>query len=225
MRQSPHSFAENFKTVSTMEKVIWTCSDYSIFRVGTDRLHDVAQFVVTQNYNHHSSEPIPDTARQEIEDIYREELSYSGNSACFIVRDKEGRIVGSIRVFRWDKRTPTPMQKIFHISPLDMVGDTPATSFWHIGRFAIDSTFGFSTVTLFKQLMTLAVAPILREEDSYMIAETDSHLLRVMNALGIETRQIGNPLIYLASETIPVCSSKKGLTKFYQRCYPLLTAS
>ena len=189
-----------------MEKVIWSCSDYSIFRVGTDRLHDVARFVVTQNYNHHSSEPIPDTARQEIEDIYREELSYSGDSACFIVRDKEGRIVGSIRVFRWDKRTPTPMQKIFHISPLEKVGDTPATSFWHIGRFAI-------------------VAPLLRDDDSYMIAETDSRLLRVMNALGIETRQIGNPLIYLASETIPVCSSKKGLTKFYQRCYPLLAAS
>ena len=149
-----------------MEKVIWSCNDYSILRVGTDRLHDIARFVVTQNYNHHSSEPIPDTARQEIEDIYREELSYSEDSACFIVRDKEGRMVGSIRVFRWDKQTPTPMHKIFHISPLEKVGDTPRTSFWHIGRFAIDSTSGFSTVTLFKQLMTLAVTPILREDDS-----------------------------------------------------------
>lgn len=157
-----------------MEKVIWSCSDYSILRVGTDRLHDIARFVVTQNYNHHSSEPIPDTAQQEIEDIYREELSYSGDSACFIVRDKEDRMVGSIRVFRWDKRTPTPMHKIFHISPLEKIEDTPRTSFWHIGRFAIDSTSGFSTVTLFKQLMTLAVAPILREDDSYMIAETDT---------------------------------------------------
>ncbi len=209
-----------------MERAIWSCSDYTIFRAGTDRLHDVARFVVTQNYNHHSSEPIPDTAQREIEDIYREELSYSGDySAYFIVRDKEGKIIGSIRVFRWDKKTPTPMQKIFHISPLEKVGNTPGTSFWHIGRFAIDSASGFSTVTLFKQLMTLAVAPILREDDSYMIAETDSHLLRVMNALGIETQQIGNPLVYLASETIPVYSSKKGLTKFYQRSYPLLTAS
>ncbi|MCF0254723.1 MAG: hypothetical protein HUK10_00330 [Bacteroides heparinolyticus] len=94
-----------------------------------------------------------------------------------------------------------------------------------MGRFAIDSTSGFPTIKLFKQLMVLAVAPILNEDDSYMIAETDSHLLRVMNALGIETRQIGNPLIYLASETIPICSNKKGLTNFYHRCYPLLIAS
>lgn len=208
-----------------MEKAIWSCDDYTIFRVGADRLHDIARFVVIQNYNHHSSEPIPDTAQEEIKDIYHEELSYSGDSEYFIVRDKRGSMIGSIRVFKWNKATPTPMQKIFNISPLDKVGPTQEASFWHIGRFAIDSTVGFSTITMFKQLMALAVAPILREDDSYMLAETDSHLLRVMNALGIETQQIGNPLIYLASETIPVCSSKKGLTKFYKRCYPLLAAS
>jgi len=208
-----------------MEKVVWSCNDYSIFRVGTDRLHDVASFVVTENYNHHSSGSLPDTIIQEIEDIYHEELSYSKDSFCFIVRDKNRKIIGSIRVFKWDKQTPTPMQKIFHISPLEKVSNKTDTSFWHIGRFAIDSSAGFSTVTLFKQLMTLAVAPILREKNSYMIAETDGHLLRVMNALGIETLQIGNPLIYLASETIPICSSKKGLTNFYQRYCTLLQAS
>lgn len=207
-----------------MEKVVWSCNDYSIFRVGTDRLHDVASFVVTENYNHHSSGSIPESAMQEIEDIYREELSYSGNSECFIVRNNRGKIIGCIRVFRWDKQTPTPMQKIFHISPLEKIESNSSTTFWHIGRFAIDSSSGFSTITLFKQLMTLAVAPIMKEEDSYMIAETDSHLLKVMNALGIETKQIGNPLIYLASETIPVCSSKEGLTDFFIRHYPLLSA-
>ena len=208
-----------------MEKVIWSCNDYSILRVGRDRLYDIARFVVTQNYNHHSSEPIPEKACQEIEDIYQEELSYSTDSEYFIVRNREGNMIGSIRVFRWDKLTPTPMHKIFHISPLEKVSNAPETSFWHIGRFAIDSRSGFSTITLLKQLMALAVAPILKDDDSYMIAETDSHLLRVMNALGIETQQMGKSLIYLASETIPVYSSKKGLTKFYTRCYPLLAAS
>ncbi len=73
--------------------------------------------------------------------------------------------------------------------------------------------------------MTLAVIPILHDDNSYMIAETDSHLLRIMNALGIVTRQIGDPIVYLASETIPVCSSKIGLTEFYQKCHHLLHAS
>ena len=208
-----------------MEDIVWSCSDYSIIKVGTDRLHDIARFVVTQNYSHHSYGSIPETSNQEIEDIFHEELAYSGTSMYFIVVNADGKMIGCIRVFKWDKLTPTPMQKIFHISPLEKVTYTPQTSFWHIGRFAIDSTSGLSTITMFKQLMTLAVAPILREDDSYMIAETDSHLLRVMNLLGIETRQIGEPMIYLASETIPVYSSKRGLTRFYQRCYPLLVAS
>lgn len=208
-----------------MEKAVISCKDYTIFRVGIDQLRDVASFVVTENYNHHSSGTLPDSAMQEIEDIYNEELSYSKDSFYFIGRDKKGKMIGSIRVFKWDKQTPIPMQKIFHISPLGKVNDTPNTSLWHIGRFAINSSVGFSTVTLFKQLMTLAVDPILREEDSCMIAETDSHLLRVMNALGIETVRIGNPLIYLASETIPVYSSKGGLLTFYKRHYPLLCAS
>lgn len=207
-----------------MEKAVISCKDYTIFRVGTDRLHDVASFVVTENYNHHSSDKIPESAIREIEEIYREELSYTKNAEYFIVRDNRGKMIGCIRVFQWDKQTPIPMQKLFHISPLDKVESNPNSSFWHIGRFAINSTSGFSTITLFKQLMTLALAPIMEEENSYMIAETDSHLLKVMNALGIETRQIGNPLIYLASETIPVCSSKKELTLFYTRHYSLLSA-
>lgn len=208
-----------------MEKAVISCKDYTIYRVGIDQLHDVASFVVTENYIHHSSGSLPDSAIQEIEDIYNEELSYSKDSFYFIVRDKKGKMIGSIRVFKWDKQTLIPMQKIFHISPLGKVNDKPDTSLWHIGRFAIDSSVEFSTITLFKQLMTLAVDPILREEDSCMIAETDSHLLRVMNALGIETTQIGNPLIYLASETIPVYSNKRGLSNFYTRHYSLLQAS
>jgi hypothetical protein len=208
-----------------MEKTVVSCKDYTIFRVGADRLHDIASFVVKENYNHHSSIPQPEILEKEIEHIYREELSYSKDSEYYIVRNNCRKIVGCIRVFRWDKHTPTPMEKIFNISPLATVENNSKTSFWHIGRFAIDSTSGFPTITLFKQLMALAVAPILREEGSYMIAETDSKLLKVMNALGIKTVQIGEPLIYLASETIPVYSCREGLANFYQRVASLLSAS
>lgn len=208
-----------------METKIWTCDKYAIFRVGIERIHEIVEFVVTQNYAHHTSESTSICTINEIEDIYKEELSYSKDSAYFIVLDKAGKMIGCIRTFKWDRHTLIPMQKIFHISPLEMVETKPDTSFWHIGRFAIDSNSGFSTITLFKQLMTLAVTPILHEKDSYMIAEIDSHLLRIMNTLGIETQQIGYPILYLASETIPVCSSKRGLIKFYQRHYPLLIAS
>lgn len=208
-----------------MERAVISCKDYTIFRVGTERLHDVAKFVVTENYNHHSSVSIPGIIRHKVEEVYNEELVYSNNSFCYIVRDNNGKMIGSIRVFKWDKHTPIPMQKIFNISPLETVGNKRAASFWHIGRFAIHSSVSFSTIILFKQLMTLAVSPIIRDNDSYMIAETDVHLLKVMNALGMKTRKIGSPLVYLESETIPIYSSKNGLIDFYKRHYPLISLS
>lgn len=207
-----------------MEKIVVSCKDYTIFRADVDILHDVARFVVTENYNHHSSGVYPETIKKEIDEIYKEELSYTNGSECFVVRDNENNLIGCIRVFKWDTHILLPMQKIFHVSPLEIINNDPEASFWHIGRFAIKSTFGFSTVTLFKQLMTLAVTPIMHAGNSYMIAETDCHLLKIMNALGIETRKIADPLIYLASRTIPIYSSKEGLTRFYQKYNHLVVA-
>lgn len=204
-----------------MEKTVFSCINYTISRVGIDRLHDVARFVVTENYIHHSTINFPDTIQVEIDEIYQEELTYRENSEYYIVRDKAKKMIGCIRVFRWDKHTPTPMEKVFHISPLEKIGNSQKNSFWHIGRFAINSSLGFSSLTLFKQLMAIAVAPIMRNQDSYMIAETDCRLLKIMNALGIKTQTLGQPLVYLASETIPICSSKDDLSEFYSRYYPL----
>ena len=58
-----------------------------------------------------------------------------------------------------------------------------------------------------------------------MIAETDSKLLKVMNTLGIETVRLGHSINYLASETIPVYSSKNGLLLFYNHYENLYIAS
>lgn len=200
-----------------MESIIWSNTDYSIFRVDAELLYTMASFVVMENYNHHSSSVMNNTVKYEIDKIYMEELLYVNYSRYYIVRDKKGKMVGCIRVFKWDKKTPTPMQRVFHICPLTSVENNMEASFWHIGRFAISAASEFSTIILFKQLMALAITPILQEKNSYMIAETDRHLLRVMNMLGIETRQLATSMTYLASETIPICASRQGLTKFYKK--------
>lgn len=46
-----------------------------------------------------------------------------------------------------------------------------------------------------------------------------------MNALGIETTRLGDSAYYLASETIPICSSKQGLSGFYAHYQNLYQAS
>lgn len=75
--------------------------------------------------------------------------------------------------------------------------------------------------------MAFAVQPIVGDEDSYMVAEIDSKLLKVMNALGFVTEQLGESIYYLTSETVPISSSKQGLMGFYSKygclCGSLIT--
>lgn len=166
-----------------------------------------------------------ESLKEEIYSIYQEELQYIDSSIIFIVRNAIGRIIGSIRVFKWDRKTILPLEKIFGINPLMAIHSESDYSYWHIGRFAVDSFAGIPTITLFKQLMVYAVHPIVCDTKSYMIAETDSKLLKVMNALGIETIQMGQSINYLASETVPICSSKNGLMFFYKHYENLYQAS
>lgn len=200
-----------------MEKLVYANGLYNIGQL-TERkcLQELAEFVVKENYKHHVGNLPYECIKDEINSVYQEELQYIDNSTIFVVRDNTGRIVGSIRVFKWDRKKILPIQKIFGINPLESIHAESDYSYWHIGRFAIDSFAGIPTITLFKQLMVYAVYPVVCDTKSYMIAETDSKLLKVMNALGIKTVQMGHSVNYLASETIPVYSSKNGLLLFYK---------
>lgn len=199
-----------------MEKLIYVNGQYNIWQLtGVDCFQELAEFVVRENYKHHARYLSNESIQNEINSVYQEELQYIDNSMIFIVRNNAGKIIGSIRVFKWDRKKDLPIQKIFDINPLIAVHSEKDYNFWHIGRFAIDSFAGIPTITLFKQLLIYAVHPIVCDSKSYMIAETDSKLLKVMNVLGIETTRLGDSKFYLASETIPICSSKKGLFTFY----------
>lgn len=223
-KQPVFSFASE-KENKDMEKLIYTNKYYQIWQLDKKNLYELAEFVVKENYKHHAGEFSSESINNDIYSVYQEELQYIDNSTIFVVRNNAGKIIGSIRVFKWDKKKTLPIQKIFGIDPLMAIHSEKKYSYWHIGRFAIDSFAGIPTITLFKQLMVYAVHPIVRENESYMIAETDSKLLKVMNGLGIETIQLGHSVHYLASETIPICSSKNGLLLFYKHYRDLYQAS
>ena len=175
-----------------MEKLIYTNGQYNIWQLtGKECLQELAEFVVRENYKHHVGDFSYESIKDEIDSVYQEELQYIDNSTIFVVRNEAGKIIGSIRVFKWDRKKILPLQKVFGINPLMTIHSESDYSYWHIGRFAVDSFAGIPTITLFKQLMVYAVHPIVCDEKSYMIAETDSRLLKVMNALGIETIQLG----------------------------------
>lgn len=214
------------RKIKNMEKLIYTNRQYSIWQLtGKECLRELAEFVVRENYKHHVGDFSYESIKDEIDSVYQEELQYIDSSMIFVVRNEAGKVIGAIRVFKWDRKKTLPIQKIFGINPLMIIHSESDYSYWHIGRFAVDTFAGIPTITLFKQLMVYAVHPIVCDTKSYMIAETDSKLLKVMNVLGIETIQLGHSINYLASETIPVCSSRNGLLLFYKHYANLYQAS
>ena len=167
-----------------MEKLIATFEDYSIFKADAKCINELSQFIVVENYKHHVGTVEASQIADDIADVTKEELAlYGDNTYIYIARDNQGKILGSIRSFLWNRQSVLPLERIYGINPLEAIHSDVKFNYWHVGRFAIDSTLGIATFTLFKRLMALAVRPIVGDSDSYMIAEIDSKLLKVMNAL------------------------------------------
>lgn len=209
-----------------MEKQIATFKDYAIFLTDKTSLLEIARFVVNENYSHHMSSFTEEDINKDIKSVLEEEeYLYDDKSHIYIARDFSGKMIGCIRSFHWDKHKTLPIEKIYGINPLHAVHEEAKYNYWHIGRFAVAKDSGLSTLTLFKRLMALAVKPIVEDKYSYMIAEIDSKLLKVMKVLGFGTRQIGKSIDYLTSETVPVCSSKRGVKGFFSKYGELCKAA
>lgn len=91
-----------------MRKIVYQNGNYSIYRVGKERLRDVAEFVVKENYKHHTGKYDGNTFEEEIMSVYKEELAFVDNSIIFVYYDSKDRIIGSIRVFKWNRNKPLP---------------------------------------------------------------------------------------------------------------------
>lgn len=201
-----------------MEIQTATFKDYAIFLADKESLLEVAQFVVKENYSHHLSSFTDDEVKKDIKSVLEEEeFLYDDNTHIYIARDSYGKMIGCIRSFHWDKHKILPIEKLYGINPLNAVHNEIKYNYWHVGRFAVAKDLKLPTLSLFKRLMALAVQPIVEDKYSYMIAEIDSKLLKVMKILGFSTHQIGKSINYLTSETIPVYSSKRGVKGFFSK--------
>lgn len=200
-----------------MKNLILKNENYSLYQVGTSYLRKIAKFIVTQNYKHHHDSNNLQVPIHEIESVYREEVELVDNSYIYIVENTIGEMIGCIRVAKWDKKKQLPIQKIFNINPLDFINYLNDSTFWHVGRFAVDSCIEATNISLFKQLMIYAIYPVLNSLNGYLIAECDSKLLRVMKLIGIDMKALSIGIHYLGSETIPVYTDKNGLKKFYDK--------
>lgn len=209
-----------------MKHLIQKCQEYSIYEADEEELHEVAEFVVMENYLHHSKQPSLPSAI-EIENIFEEERRLINISRALVARNKAGQIIGTIRITQWDKKTTLPLESLFGINPLDINLDKKVSKFWHIGRLSISKGEPYSTVNLMRTLMINAVYPVVKEGMGCLLAEVDRKLFGILGKLGIVVFQLAPSIPYLACETIPVYSTSEAMQGFYEQnkhlyIYPIL---
>lgn len=191
-------------------------------------LSELAQFVVNENYQHHTNCGL-ETQHQSLEiqhdivKVHNEELPHLKNSHFFVARDSSGAMKGSIRLLKWDYKQTLPIQEMFSIDPLKAIkSKSKAPQIWHIGRFAISKEN--NDHFLFKKLMLHAIKPICAEKNAYAFAECDAKLLKTMQKMGIKAQVVGKSIHHLGSETIPIYMSSVGLKAFYTSNAHLINA-
>lgn len=124
---------------------------------------------------------LPTNISEEVEELIKEEQRLLTTSRFFLVRDKDGLLIGCIRLHRWNHKSNLPITK-FGIRVEETFPQDEYPNIWHKGRFAVTSrNMG---VNLFKTLMVCAIAPIVKNTSSIMLAELDIKLLKSLKKWG-----------------------------------------
>ena len=152
--------------------------------------------------------------RNEIDEVLKDEILFYGSSHIIVVRNNQDRIVGTIRLMKWDGLVELPITKFFGINPKDLSINSSNTIVWHMGRFAVSSEIKDCRNELFRLLIFYALAPICRVKDSILLAECDSKLFHVASYLGLNVIALDEGKEILGSTTIPMYATRDGMTEF-----------
>ncbi len=201
-----------------MDRFITSYDNYSIWQLSENGLMTLAEFVVMENYKHHKNGQLNDEFHSDVSLVYDEEIRYFSHSRVFVAKNMENRIIGAIRLMKWDNKEILPIQSLFGIQNLsDIFSEDGDASIWHIGRLAVSTDIGRYGLILFKLLLLYAMYPVCNHEKGIVLAECDSKLLRTMLLMGIHVKTLGEGIKYLGSETIPVYATRSGLMDFFNK--------
>lgn len=206
-----------------MERTIIETDDYSIVETDNCLLEEIVEFVVKENYLHHQK-TLPENIQEEVEELIAEEQVLLSASRFFLAKDNEGRLIGCIRLHRWNHTSNLPITK-FGIRIEEVFPKEEYPNIWHVGRFAIKSHTSNDAIVILKTLIICAISPIVNTRSSIMLAEIDAKLIRSLRRMDIELAPIGKPLYYIGSETFPISARNSDLTNYYEKYRNLLLMS
>lgn len=197
-----------------MKRTIIETEGYSVVETDSCSLEEIVEFVVKENYLHHKKS-LPANLSEEIEELIKEEQQLLPASKFFLARDSNGRLIGCIRLHRWNHTSDLPISK-FGIRVEEVFPKEEYPNIWHVGRFAIKNRASDEAILLLKSLIICAIAPIVNTSSSIMLAEIDAKLIRSLRLMDIGLRPIGKPLYYIGSETFPISAKTFDLINYYE---------
>lgn len=203
-----------------MERTIIETEEYTIVETDSCSLEEIVEFVVNENYLHHQKK-LPENIQEEIDGLIQEELLLLSTSRFFLSRDRNGQLIGCIRLHHWNHKSDLPITK-FGVCVAEIFPQNEYPNIWHVGRFAIKSRTNNDAIAILKTLIICAIAPIVNTHSGIMLAEIDAKLIRSLRGMDIGLVPIGKPLYYIGSETFPISARTSDLINFYEKYRKLM---
>ncbi|CAM3725581.1 hypothetical protein [Sphingobacterium prati] len=196
----------------------WTSENYYFTKLEKKELSEFIHFYLgtTREFFHLDNAPDEEYSRQ-YENLIREDLLFFDKSIYYVMRDtKKHAIQASIRITYWDRETTLPIQQLFSIKKENLL-IAEIDHFWHIGRFIISQKITGQRISILKKMLFDAFFPPFYLGNGLVIAECDKKLVRTLFNLGIPSYQLGVPIIYLYSETLPIYIKTTWLNSFIEK--------
>ncbi|ULT26336.1 hypothetical protein KUH03_05335 [Sphingobacterium sp. E70] len=90
-------------------------------------------------------------------------------------------------------------------------------NFWHIGRFVISGKIIGNRINILKKMLFDAFYGPYSLGNGLIIAECDRKVVNTLRKLEIESYQLGDPIIYFYSETLPIYIKSQWLETFIKK--------
>lgn len=196
----------------------WTSENYYFTKLNRKELPELLHFYLDTTQEHYKlNEQDRQNLMSDFKSLMGEDLSFFDQSFYYVLRAKiDNSLQASIRITYWDRKTCLPIEKLFAIEAKSLI--LPHINhFWHIGRFVISGKIEGNRINILKKMLFDAFYAPYTLGKGLIIAECDRKLVNTLRKLKIESHQLGPPIIYLYSETLPIHIKSESLETFIQK--------
>jgi len=196
----------------------WTPENYYFTKLNSAELPELIHFYLITTQEHYKPDGY---SEQDYHTDYKaligEDSAFFDQSIYYVLRSKiNNEIHASIRITYWDKEICLPIQKLFDIKTEDLL-IPEVDNFWHIGRFVISGKIIGNRINILKKMLFDAFYGPYSLGNGLVIAECDRKVVNTLRKLEIESYQLGDPIIYFYSETLPIYIKSQWLETFIQK--------